>query len=157
MAKFISCPKCSNAGVSYLMLPQKKREYDEELKLPVTVYIHDVCKTQMRIIGLVCIDCSGTGQCEREHIVISWLNGHKTAKVVEGVGDCPHCGGLGIIPKRYIIIPGDGSRPSRATHTSLETSIIDDGIAAAAADNDGRLFGCGRRGRGRGNMYTGNW
>ena len=156
MVKYMSCPKCSSTGVGYLMLPQKEREYDEELEMPVTVYIHNVCKTQLRITGLVCIDCGGSGTITKEELVTRW-EGRR--KIIVGVGvtkDCPHCDGLGIIPKKFVIIPGDEPRPSCATHTSLESSVIGDGIVTAA-ENDGRLFGCKREGRGRRNAYTGNW
>lgn len=163
MVKYISCPECSELGIGYLMLPQKEREYDEELEMPVTVYIHNVCKTQIRITGLVCIDCSGTGQCEGECTVTSWEHGHESTRIVKTVKDCPHCDGLGVIPKKFVIIPGDGTKPSRITHTSLESSVIGDGTSdlhagsVTAANNDGRLFGCRRGRRGRRNVYTGNW
>lgn len=156
MVKWVACPECSDGSTNYLMLPQEEREYDEKLEMPITVYVHNVCKTQLRITGLVCIDCGGTGQCEGERIVTSWEHGHQDTKTIKIIQECPHCDGLGIIPRKFTIIPGDGTKPNRLTHTSLESSVIDDGIATAA-ENNARLFPRRRGGGGRRRGYVGNW
>lgn len=110
MAKRIGCPICSKLNVNYIMTIEPIREYDKDLQMPVTIFFHYSCKTKMRVTGVVCVDCGGTGDYETEKTVSF---GHPSSeRVVRTIENCPHCMGWGVIPTKFDIIPGDGPRPA---------------------------------------------
>lgn len=102
MAKFIPCPECSRGPNRYLMSVKPKREYDKELHMPIIIYTCNICMLEMRVTGVICIDCGGTGDIK--------AMGEFSRSPVALVKNCPYCKGWGVIPNRFVIIPGNRSR-----------------------------------------------
>lgn len=132
MAKLIRCPNCSKGNSKYLMIRQNKSEYDEELHMPIIIYVCGICRTKMKVTALVCVDCGGHG----EHTYTKdTTHGRET-----GFEYCSHCDGLGIIPKKFEIIPGNRPR-KRSTQLHEELGISEFDLREfIAADNKYRGF-----------------
>ena len=108
MVRRIGCPVCSRPGVDYLMIRETRRDFDDELMMPITIFRHGTCKTKMRVTGVVCMDCGGTGDyLEKTKIVRGGM-----IEIMKISKNCPHCNGWGIIPRKFEIIPGNGPRPA---------------------------------------------
>ena len=148
MAKLIRCPNCSKGASRYLMTRQNKREYDEELHMPIIVYMCGICRTKVKITGVICLDCDGRGEYTK---VVDTVHAYEA-----GLELCSHCKGLGIIPKRYKII--FGNKPRKKRHHLREEFDMDnfDLREFIAADNRYRGFphGCDRS---RGDPFGTDW
>lgn len=148
MTKLIRCPNCSKGTSRYLMTRQNKREYDEELQMPITIYMCGICRTKMRVIGVVCIDCGGRGEKTK---VIGTAHSYEVDYEY-----CSHCSGMGIIPKRFKIIFGNKPR-KRNRHLREDFDMDDFDLREfIAADNKYREFPRGCDGS-RGDPFGTDW
>lgn len=133
MVRRVGCPVCSRPGVNYLMIREMRRDFDDELMMPITIFRHGTCKTKMRVSGIICLDCDGNGGKHVKKGVNRGMN-------VVTYDFCSVCKGWGIIPRKFEIIPGNGPRPAGSRVFNHLNSMTYDTTNMTKASRRDRLF-----------------
>ncbi len=104
------CPNCVNKGYALMDLSEEVG-FDEGKQLSIKNWSCPSCKTEIKMIGLICIVCGGSGEVE----------------INNRIYDCTECKGLACHPK-FIEIEWNDKRDKVETHSRSVHQSYGDGM-----------------------------
>ena len=101
------CPDCVNKSGYALMDLLEGSRYDDIRHLPVIIWLCPTCESEVKMIGLICITCGGTGDVTLHNRIMK---------------DCPECKGMACHPQ-FIEIENGKVVPSKNMQQPSDTEM----------------------------------